>query len=72
VRIESSYYFRTYSVFQLLSGEVLEGFDIVRTIESCGSQSGKTSAIVAIAESGVVGSDARNMDGADGENVFVR
>ena len=74
--------FNPYSVFQPFQGEVLEGFDIVRTIESCGSQAGKTSAVVAISASGVVGSVAQNMDGADGvsnmdgadgapENVFV-
>jgi len=61
----------------------LEGLELVRAIESYGSQSGKTSAVIAIADSGIVGSDARNMDGADGvgdmdgaddtpPNVFVR
>ena len=67
----------------LFKGEVLEGLEIVRAIESYGSQSGKTSAVIAIADSGVVGPDARSMDGADGvsdmdgaddtpPNVFVR
>ena len=43
----------------------MEGLDIVKIIESCGSQTGKTSAVVTIAESGVVGSYALDMDGTD-------
>ena len=60
----------TYAVFRPLSGEVLEGFDLLRTIESYGSPSGKTSAPVGIAESGVLGPVAQHMDDAP-ENVFV-
>jgi len=44
-------------------GEVVEGLDIVKTIESYGSRSGKTSAVVAIADSGV-------MDGAEGTDYY--
>ncbi|MFF7989826.1 peptidylprolyl isomerase [Kitasatospora xanthocidica] len=35
-------------------GEVVEGMDLVKKIESLGSQSGRTSAVIKIAKSGVV------------------
>ncbi|GAA4884363.1 peptidylprolyl isomerase [Kitasatospora terrestris] len=35
-------------------GEVVEGMDVVKTIEGLGSQSGRTSAKIVIADSGVV------------------
>ncbi|GAB7182786.1 peptidylprolyl isomerase [Kitasatospora sp. Ki12] len=35
-------------------GEVVEGLDLVKKIESLGSQSGRTSAVIKIAKSGVV------------------
>lgn len=35
-------------------GEVLEGVELVKLIESKGSQSGKTSAVITIADSGVI------------------
>jgi len=60
----------------------VEGLNIVKTIESYGSSSGKTAAVVAIAESGVLEPAPHHMDGAetgyyghgDGAlpNVFVR
>lgn len=36
------------------TGEVVEGYDIVKTIEKCGSQTGKTTSKITIAKSGVV------------------
>jgi len=46
-------------------GEVVEGLNIVKTIESYGSSSGKTSAVIAIAESGVLEPAPHHMDGAE-------
>jgi len=51
-------------------GEVVEGLNIVKTIESYGSSSGKTSAAIAIAESGVVEPAPRHMDGAAGPGYY--
>jgi hypothetical protein len=73
----SLYQLRTYQRFT--SGEVVEGLDIVKNIESYGSSSGKTAAVIAIAESGVVDMDGAagagyydHGDGALPPNVFVR
>jgi len=35
-------------------GEVIEGQDVVKNIESCGSQSGKTSKKIVVADCGVL------------------
>ena len=37
-----------------LLGEVVEGLDVVKTVESHGSQSGTTKKVIAIARSGTV------------------
>ena len=54
-----AFYFKSNSTqrrifLYLYAGEVVEGMEVVKEIETCGSSSGKTSQTIKITESGVV------------------